>query len=174
MSSNETTDPRMKQRIARFKDLTFGEVACLDTLFPQHARKIAHVIGAAACEDPALSPAIPEAEDFHVILIRAEKGKGASLHSHPTVEVFMPLTGDWKVYWGDNGEFETKLGQFDTISVPSGVMRGFTSESEGEHLLLAINGEKSGPLAWPAETLARARERGYALDDEGLLVQIED
>lgn len=126
MSSVEFTEAQMRKRTARFKDLAFGEVACLDTLFPEHARKIAHVIGSAACEDPALNPSIPEAEDFHVVIIRAEKGKGASLHSHPTVEVFIPLSGEWTIYWGDEGEHKIRIGLHDTISVPAGVMRCFT------------------------------------------------
>ena len=94
MPPDEITDPPLKQRVGRFKGLACGAVAGLDTLFPEPARKIAHVIGPAACADPALSPAIPEAEDFHAIMIRAEAGNGASLHSHPTVEVFMPLNAE--------------------------------------------------------------------------------
>ena len=172
MPPDEITDPRLKQRVARFKDLAFGEVAGLDTLFPEHARKIAHVIGSAACEDPALRPSIPEAEDFHVVIIRAEQGKGASLHSHPTVEVFMPLSGEWTIYWGDEGEHEIRLGLHDTISVPAGVMRGFTCLSDGEHLLLAINGENSGPIEWPAKTLEDAKRQGYTLDAEGFVTPL--
>ena len=155
MPPDEITDPRLKQRIARFKDLAFGEVACLDTLFPEHARKIAHVIGPAACEDPALRPAILEAENFHVAMIRADKGKGASLHSHPTVKVFMPFSGKWTIYWGDDGEHKTRLGLHDTISVPAGIMRGFTCESEGEHLLLAINANTPAP--------SNGRHRGWQM-----------
>jgi quercetin dioxygenase-like cupin family protein len=162
----------MERRTARFSDLKFGDVACLDTLFPAHARKIAHVIGPGACEDPALNPAIPEAEDFHVVMIRAEQGKGASLHSHPTVEMFMPLSGEWTIYWGDEGEHRTRLGVHDVVSVPAGVMRGFISESEGEHLLLAINGEQSGPIAWPEKTVEDARRKGYTLNAEGFVVPV--
>ena len=167
MPSVDLTEAQMRSRAARFKDLAFGEVACLDTLFPEHARKIAHVIGEAAYEDPALRPAIPEAEDFHVVMIRAEKDKGASLHSHPCVEVFMPLSGEWMMNWGDGGEHEIRLGVHDVISVPAGVMRGFTCVSEGEHLLLAINGENSGPIEWPAQTLEDAKRQGYTLDENG-------
>lgn len=86
----------------------------------------------------------------------------------------MPLSGDWTVYWGDEGEHETRLGLHDVISVPAGVMRGFRCESDGEHLLLAINGEQSGPLEWPDETLKRAREAGYTLDEEGFVRRTTD
>ena len=174
MPSNEFTQAQMRGRTARFKDLKFGEVACLDTLFPEHARKISHAIGPAACEDPALRPAIPEAENFHIVMIRAEQGKGASLHSHPCVEVFMPLSGEWTIYWGNEGEHTSRLGLHDTISVPAGIMRGFTSDTEGEHLLLAINGENSGPIEWPAKTLEDAKRQGYKLNAEGFVTPISD
>ncbi len=169
MAADDIRDPAMQGRLARFEELDFGEVACIDTLFPEHARKIAHVIGQAACEDAALRPSIADAEDFHMVIIRAEKGKGASLHSHPTVEVFMPLSGEWTVNWGADGEHEIRLGLHDTISVPAGVMRGFTCESQGEHLLLAINGRTPGPIEWPAKTLEDARRKGYVLDEEGFV-----
>ena len=37
----------------------------------------------------------------------------------------MPLTGSWSVQWGDQGENELVLGQWDVISIPINVMRGF-------------------------------------------------
>ena len=172
MPSDEITDPRMKQRVARFNELNFGEVACLDTLFSDHARQIAHVIGSGACEDEALRPSIPAAEDFHMVIIRAAEGKGASLHSHPTEEVFMPLSGEWSIYWGDDGEHKTRLGLHDVASVPAGVMRGFICESEGEHLLLAINGRNPGPIEWPEKTMEEARRQGYTLNEEGFVTPV--
>lgn len=174
MPSKEFTPTQMKQRTARFKDLDFGEVACLDTLFPEHAREIAHIIGSGACEDEAQRPAIPAAEDFHVVIIRATRGKGASLHSHPTEEMFMPLSGEWTIYWGGEGEHKTVLGLHDTISVPAGVMRGFICKSEGEHLLLAINGRKPGPIEWPEKALQDARRKGYTLNTEGFVTPLEE
>lgn len=46
---------------------------------------------------------------FSLTLVHAAPGKGAALHAHPTVEVFMPLSGRWAIDWGDAGEHEIVL-----------------------------------------------------------------
>ena len=53
-------------------------------------------------------------------------------------------------------------------------MRGFTCESEGEHLLLAINGENPSPIEWPAETLEDAKRQGYTLNAEGFVAPLSE
>ena len=62
--------------------------------------------------------------------VGAEPGKGAALHSHSTVEVFIPLQGRWAVFWGDEGEQEIVLDPFDCVSVPVGVLRGFRNAGD--------------------------------------------
>ena len=86
-------------------------------------------------------------EGSHMAIIRAEPGKGTGLHNHKTVEVFMPLTGKWSVIWGDEGESELQIGQYDTISIPPGVLRGFRNDSDHEALLLALVGGALGLAA---------------------------
>ena len=44
------------------------------------------------------------------MLVRV-RAKGAALHSHSTVEVFIPLSGTWSIYWGDEGEQEGDPGR---------------------------------------------------------------
>ena len=53
-------------------------------------------------------------------------------------------------------------------------MRGFTSDTEGEHLLLAINGDNSSPIEWPAKTLEDAKRQGHKLNAEGFVTPISD
>src|SRR2546422_8893321 len=115
----------MLKRVARFRELRPSTQAFVDTRLPEHQRKIFNVIGRGVTEDPGLAPAIPDARAFNLPYVGADPGKGAALHAHPTVEVFVALTGRWAVYWGDEGEQEVVLEPFDTISIPPGVMRGF-------------------------------------------------
>ncbi len=70
----------------------------------------------------------------------AEPGKGAALHDHPTVEVFVPISGRWVVYWGEDGENEILLDTGDAFSVPPGVMRGFRNAGDGYAHFMAIMG----------------------------------
>src|SRR5436309_16133797 len=130
----------MLKRVARFRELRPSTQAFVDTRLPEHQRKIFNVIGRGVTEDPGLAPAIPDARDFNLTYVGADPGKGAALHAHPTVEVFVALTGRWAVYWGDEGEQEVVLEPFDTISIPPGVMRGFRNAGPEHGYLMAILG----------------------------------
>ena len=161
----------MKGRIARFEDLRPSKQAFVDTRIPEHLRDIYNVIGRGVTEDPELRPAIAAAEGFNVTYVGADPGKGAALHAHPTVEVFIPMSGRWAVFWGDEGENEVELDTFDCISVPVGVMRGFRNIGDGHALLMAIlGGTDAGRVDWAESVLKRARETGLSLDAEGNVV----
>jgi len=171
MASRQITKEEMLTRVARFKDLQPSHQAFIDSRIPGHEREIFNVIGRGVTEDASLKPAITDAQHFNLTLVQAGPGKGAALHSHPTVEVFMSLSGEWGIYWGDNGENEIVLGPWDTISVPPGVMRGFRNAgSEDGYLMAILGGTDAGKVAWAPSVLERARQTGLALDAEGNLI----
>ena len=87
----------MLKRVAIWKDLKPNPQMFLDTRLPEHERDLYSVIGPGVSEDPETKPAISDAQDFNIAYIGAEPGKGAALHSHPTVEVFIPITGKWSI-----------------------------------------------------------------------------
>jgi len=72
--------------------------------------------------------------------IRCSRGAGAPLHSHKMVEVFVPLNGKWKFFWGEDGTGEAELGPWDTISFPAGLMEGFKNIGTEEGTLLVVLG----------------------------------
>jgi mannose-6-phosphate isomerase-like protein (cupin superfamily) len=172
MTDKQVTMDEMAARTARFDQLSASKQAFVDTRIPEHERDIFNVIGAGVTEDPDLAPAIASAEGFNVTYIGADPGKGAALHSHPTVEVFIPMSGRWAVYWGDDGEQEIELGPWDVVSVPVGVLRGFRNIGGSHaHLMAIIGGTESGKVGWAKSVLDRARETGLALDEAGALVE---
>jgi mannose-6-phosphate isomerase-like protein (cupin superfamily) len=172
MTNKHVTQDDMAARTARFDHLTPSKQAFVDTRIPEHARDIFNVIGAGVTEDPVLAPAITAADGFNITYVGADPGKGAALHSHPTVEVFIPMSGRWAVYWGDDGEQEIELGPWDVASVPVGVMRGFRNIGDSHaHLMAIIGGTESGKVDWSKSVLDRAAETGLALDDTGTLVE---
>src|SRR3989442_8893337 len=137
---------------------------------PGYERLIYNVIGRGVTEDSGLKPAITDSSDFNLTLVKKAPGKRVGLHDHPTVEVFMPLTGRWGVYWGDDEENELILEQWDVISVPPGVMRGFRNAGTEESFLLAIlGGSDSGHVTWSPKVLETARKHGAELDARGNL-----
>jgi mannose-6-phosphate isomerase-like protein (cupin superfamily) len=161
----------MQTRVARFKDLRPSRQAFVDSRLPGHEREIFNVIGRGVTEDTTLRPAITDARDFNLTLVHAEPGKGAALHAHPTVEVFMALSGRWAVYWGDAGEQEIVLEPWDTVSVPPGVMRGFRNAgAEAGYLMAILGGTDAGHVSWSPAVLEQAKETGLALDVAGNLI----
>lgn len=171
MGARQVGMEEMARRIARFKELKPSRKAFVDSLIPGHEREIFNVIGRGVTEDTTLNPAITDARDFNLTLVHAEPGKGAALHAHPTVEVFMALSGQWAVFWGDGGEQEIVLEQWDTISVPPGVMRGFRNAgSEAGYLMAILGGTDAGHVTWAPKVLDQAKETGLVLDAAGNLV----
>ena len=168
MSNNAALIDQMRARTARFEKLRPSAEAFVDTRIPEHERDIYNVIGPGVTEDPGLEPAITAVEGFNVTYIGAAPGKGAALHSHPTVEVFVALTGRWVVYWGEAGDGETELNTLDMISVPVGVMRGFRNVGDEHAFLMAIlGGNDAGRVDWAKSVLSRAKETGLELGADG-------
>ena len=175
MANRKVSTEEMLSRTARYSDLKPSAVAFVDTKLPGHERDIYNVIGAGVTEDAALRPAISAVEGFNITYSSAEPGKGAALHSHPTVEVFIPMSGKWSVYWGDDGENEVILEPWDVVSVPVGVMRGFKNVgTEHAFLMAIIGGTDAGKVDWAESVLSRAAKTGLALDDGGNLVEARD
>ena len=171
MSNNAALIDQIRARTARFEKLRPSAEAFVDTRIPEHERDIYNVIGPGVTEDPGLEPAITAVEGFNVTYIGAAPGKGAALHSHPTVEVFVVLTGRWVVYWGEDGDGETELNTLDMISVPVGVMRGFRNVGDEHAFLMAIlGGNDAGRVDWAKSVLSRAKETGLELGADGDLV----
>ena len=96
--------------------------------------------------------------------VLCEPGKSAPLHNHLTQEVFVALTGTWEVFWGPEGRRAVVLEQWDTISIPPGVSRGFRNVGATPACLLGMaSGEDPGMISWPAPVRAAARAVGIEL-----------
>ena len=162
------TPEEMKQRVAIFSRLKSSSMPLIDAVMPEYNRDIFNIIGRGVTEDASMEVAINDARDFHMAVIRCEPGKGTGLHTHETLEVFMPLSGTWSVQWGDDGKNELTIGPWDVISIPTKIMRGFRNDSPGEAFMLSIlGGTDPGRVTWCDRVMAAATKAGYALDDHG-------
>ncbi len=161
-------------RVARFKDLKSSSEAFVDTRIPEYNREIFNIIGRGVTENPLLAPAIADNRDFNISMLKSEPGKGSSLHDHDTIEVFLPLTGKWRIGLGDTGEAEIILDAFDIFSCPPGIMRSVTNIGTGSGCILAIlGGTDPGRARWSPTINAKARELGLVVDAKGDLVKIK-
>jgi len=163
------------KRVGRYKKLRSSAKAFIDTRLPNGERDILNVIGRGVVEDAELKAPIQDNKDFNVAYIRAKHGCGATLHIHETNEVFIPMIGEWGIYWQNrNGKrHEVVLKPYDTVSVPIGLSRGFRYLGKGEGLMLAIvGGTDPGRVHWPKETIEEAKKHGFVLRD-GDLVELK-
>ena len=166
-----STEQMERERVARFADMKPNPMMFVDTRIPEHARDLFSVIGPGVSEDPSTRPSISASHGFNLAYVGSEPGCGASLHDHVTVEVFVPISGLWTIYWGDEGENEVQLGPMDCISVPPGVMRGFRNDSDAyAHMFAAVGGDDNGKVKWAQSVLERASETGMRLDEDGNLI----
>ena len=175
MATRMVSMEEMLDRTAKFSGLRPSKMAFLDTKIPGHERDIFNVIGGGVTEDASLTPAITAVDSFNITYVGAEPGKGAALHSHTTVEVFISMSGRWSVFWGDDGENEVILEPWDVVSVPTEVMRGFRNVGDGHGYLMAIlGGTDAGRVAWAQRVLDEAAETGLSLDPEGNVIEAAD
>jgi len=164
----------MQARVARYRELRASKQAFVDTRIPEYERDIYNVIGRGVTEDAALAPAISDARYFSITYVGAEPGKGAALHAHETIEVFIPLTGRWAACWGAEGDKEIEIDPFDVISFPPGVYRGFRNIGDGPAMLMAIIGSKDttqdgGRVDWAPKVLEQSHATGLRVNTEGNL-----
>ncbi len=176
MDINNVSVSEMEKFVARFSELTGSEEAFVDSRLPGHRRFKINIVGMGvveATDKPELAPNIPlPAKGFNLGMIQADKGNGAALHAHETEEVFMPLIGDWEVYWDTKeGEKSITLQPFDSISIPQGVYRGFRHVSEGRGTLLTIiGGPDAGRVDWHQNVTDAASQSGLKRNEVGDLV----
>jgi mannose-6-phosphate isomerase-like protein (cupin superfamily) len=162
----------MRERIAVFQDQTPSQKLMITQGMPGYQRDIYSIIGRGVSENTETRPAIADSSGFNIAYVGAEPGNGSAMHTHPEVEVFIPFSGQWAVYWneGDACE-EVVIGPMDCISVPPGVMRSFRNVgTEYGHLMAIIGGTENAAVGRPQEVVDRAAASGLKLDDDGKLV----
>jgi mannose-6-phosphate isomerase-like protein (cupin superfamily) len=148
----------MEARVARFRNLK-PTADYVDSGIPGCERTTLRVLG----QQPDAPLA---AEGFHMSIVNCEAGKSAPLHNHLTQEVFVALTGQWEVFWGPEGKRSVRLGQWDTVTIPPGVSRGFRNVSDGPAYLLGMaSGKDPGMINWPAQVRAAAQAAGVTLPE---------
>ena len=57
-------------------------------------------------EDATTRPAIVDSTGFNVAYVGAESDNGSAMHTHPEVEVFIPISGQWAIYWNEGDAAE--------------------------------------------------------------------
>ncbi len=155
--SKSVSTEAIEARVWRFDALKGSANAFIDAAIPGHNRVLYGALGTGTAEEQVFK-AVDAAENFHIDFVKAGPGQGAALHSHDSEEVFIAMTGRWKIAWGTDGENAIELDRFDGISMPSGVMRSFENLGREENVLLAIVGGKNpGHVVWSESILSKLK-----------------
>lgn len=182
METVPTVADPMAGRISRFRDMKSHGVPVMfiDSVLPGHLRMNYSVIGATASENPNFQPMLTDEHRFGIGMFEAPPGNGPAWHTHEYVELFVPLTGRWRFYYGYDGEKpealagEATLEPWDVISFPPGLWRGFENVSAGSAWGFAVldpfDPFRSKDPIWPAWVARRAAEKGLASDERGRMV----
>jgi quercetin dioxygenase-like cupin family protein len=177
------TKEEMLKRVVRFSDYTKENAVPLmfiDSFLPGHRRLNYAVIGDTASENPDFKPLITEPHNFQIGMFKAmPHGNGPAYHTHDYIELFLPLEGKWRFYWGNDPDGEPEgeifLEKWDLISFPPGLWRGFENVSDEPAWCFAVQEahnvfEGKDPY-WSPRVIQAARENGFEADDQGRMIK---
>jgi hypothetical protein len=135
-----------KYQLIRFDELQALRSNPADTLLPRYQRERFSVIGRADERRPG-EPGANISANINFGFIRCAPGTGNCSHMHPNWEIFIPMSGRWKLVV-EGGELdepgELVLDAWDVILVPPNTYHEATNVSDSEASLLSLNPGKKG------------------------------
>ena len=151
MKTITVTPEEMESRVARFSQITpqsnsySEEDGIPKEAYEMLTAKTLYLLMSPECQGGPMAhqPAVVTKDKMSVIIAECPPGDRPLLHAHHrTNETFFCLDGRFRIRWGDEGENQTYLEQYDMIAVPPGVVRDFTNVSDKTaRLLVWITGE---------------------------------
>ena len=168
MPSHKTQKIGIERCVRRFAGLADKESAYrpIDMLLPQFDRKRFAVVGRPDENTEEPSP-LDDVEAFNLTYLECAPGKGIGTHAHATPELFIPMSGRWRVTLGENAEQETILEPWDIISVPPDEMHGAVNISDETGWLMTVNAGFGGArIRWAANIVEELRTAGHDVATE--------
>lgn len=171
----------MLKRIVRFEDLKHRgtPLMFIDSIIPGHHRMNYAVVGDTASENPDFRPALTSPHRFQIGMVMAPPDNGPAYHTHDYIEAFMPVSGQWRFYWGNDPdgepEGEAVVGPLDWISLPPGLWRGFENISDQDAWIVAVLENHdlfaSKDPYWSQKVVDQAAQYGFMADERGKMVK---
>ncbi len=127
---NASLEQIMERYVARFRDRVPDWEAFEDARIEGHKRAQHRFIGAGGSgkhDDPNAIPA----GNFTLSIIYLEPGQGSPSHTHEVEEIFFVLQGMLDVFVEDEDarRLTTRLGRWECVACPPGVIHGFDNTS---------------------------------------------
>ena len=127
-------------RLARWGQVKGYDDAFATSGTPGLEKRVFKILNRGISAGAHVVPALPFEFPFAMSIIEMEAGKGATLHSHATEEVFIPLDGALDLFWGDSAEGMLRVAEHELVSMPTGLMRGFRNENGRRFHMIALVG----------------------------------
>jgi len=185
MEHPQVSHEDMEARIVRFDALKQRgiPVMFIDSILPGHQRMNYSLVGDTASENPEFDALITAPHKFQIGMVKAKPGNGPAYHTHDYVESFFVLSGHWRFYWGndpDSVHGEAVLGQWDYISLPPGLWRGFevSKEDTEEAWIFAVLDPHdvftTKDPYWAPSVERDAAQHGFYANENGKMVKPEN
>ncbi len=157
--------------LVRYAELLPGKAAFIDARTPGSDQKENYcIIGAGVAENPNQPVHILDDKGFDVGGAGQPVGIKNSLHSHTSAEIFIIFRGQFRLYWGNDGQQEAILGPGDMVSIPTNCFRGFEVVGNEYGFLFAFLGADAGGVTWHPRVIEEAEQYGLILLENGKLV----
>ncbi|MFN0302686.1 MAG: cupin domain-containing protein [Burkholderiales bacterium] len=128
--ADASLDEIMARYVARFRDRKPDWAAFEDAKIEGYKRAQHRFIGAGGSGKHGDPNAIP-ARNFTLSIMYVEPGQGNAAHTHEVEEIFFVLQGFLDVFVEDESgrRVETRLGPWECIACPPGVIHGYDNRS---------------------------------------------
>jgi oxalate decarboxylase/phosphoglucose isomerase-like protein (cupin superfamily) len=148
-----------KRYIGRFKDRKPDWAAFEDAKIEGYKRAQHRFIGAGGSGKHGDSSVIP-ANNFTLSIMYVEPGQGNAAHTHEVEEVFFVLKGHLDVFVEDEDgkRITERLGPWECIACPAGVIHGYQNDSlEPVYFQVMIGRAKPETMGYADEELFKRR-----------------
>lgn len=167
------TREELAARLVRYGELRPCTTAFIDARSPGSDQKENFtIIGPGVAENPEQYVHISLPHGFNIGGARQPPHCVNSQHSHTTAEVFVVHSGTWAFRLGEHGkDAEIIITPGDTISIPTGVFRGFENIGANTGFLFAVlGGDNPGHVTWAPHVFEMAKGHGLVLLENGRLI----
>jgi quercetin dioxygenase-like cupin family protein len=153
-----------RRYVARFRDRKPDWNAFEDAKVEGYKRAQHRFIGAGGSGkhgDPTVIPA----HGFTLSIMYVEPGQGNASHTHEVEEVFFVLKGFLRVFLEDETgkRVETRLGPWECISCPPGVVHGYVNDSlEPVYFQVMLGRGRPDTMGYADDDLYRRRDAHLA------------
>jgi oxalate decarboxylase/phosphoglucose isomerase-like protein (cupin superfamily) len=149
----------LQRHVARFRDRVPDWDAFEDARIDGYRRAQHRFIGAGGSGKHADMRAIPP-RGFTLSIMYVEPGQGNAAHTHEVEEVFFVLQGFLDVFVEDESgrRLETRLGPWECIACPPGVIHGYVNSSlEPVYFQVMLGRARPETMGYADETLYERR-----------------